>query len=225
MTTDEDGLPLGFVGSHGNPRAHAVILAHRLGLPWQHVNSIASAMTRLAEWYCPGDDIDVCGDVWGHTETCFARCGSPIEELFLAHLMMANDPSAITTNWCEYPPPEDWQFAYLGTEIGHFSTKERGQGIFVYQQMPLGKFRIDFGFAQPGTCIRVAVELDGHEFHERNKKQAERDKSRDRAMQEEGWVVLRFTGSEVWRNPAGCVEQVLRFFRKETQITQEEVDH
>jgi hypothetical protein len=54
----------------------------------------------------------------------------------------------------------------------------------------------------------VIVECDGHEYHERTPKQAERDRSRDRAFQAAGHTVLRFTGRELWRDPYACVDQV-----------------
>lgn len=46
----------------------------------------------------------------------------------------------------------------------------------------------------------AVVECDGHEFHERTKEQAERDRSRDRAVQAMGWRIIRFTGSELYRD-------------------------
>lgn len=65
-------------------------------------------------------------------------------------------------------------------------------------------YRLDFAV----THARIAVEVDGHDFHERTKEQAARDKSRDRALQAEGWRVLRFTGSEVWNDPRRCAKEV-----------------
>jgi very-short-patch-repair endonuclease len=64
--------------------------------------------------------------------------------------------------------------------------------------------------------MRLAVEVDGHEFHEKTKDQAARDKRRDRELQQEGWNVFRFTGSEVWRVPFGCCDQINRFIQRET---------
>jgi hypothetical protein len=63
------------------------------------------------------------------------------------------------------------------------------------------------GYAGP---VRVVIEADGHDFHERTKEQAARDKRRDRDLQTAGWTVLRFSGSEIWRAPHECVEDVMR---------------
>jgi very-short-patch-repair endonuclease len=68
------------------------------------------------------------------------------------------------------------------------------------------RYRLDFAFVPE----RLAIECDGHDFHERTKEQARHDRSRDRALQLAGWTVLRFTGSEIHRDVDACVGQVLR---------------
>ena len=55
----------------------------------------------------------------------------------------------------------------------------------------------------------VVVECDGHNFHERTKEQAARDRRRDREIQERGFKVARFTGAEIWADPFGCAAQAL----------------
>ena len=80
-------------------------------------------------------------------------------------------------------------------------------------QHPVGPYFADFAF--PAT--RVVVECDGHEFHERTKEQAAHDRQRDRYMQCEGWLVLRFTGSEIHKNAFACAEQVLAACRKRSR--------
>lgn len=61
-----------------------------------------------------------------------------------------------------------------------------------------------------GRPTLIAVECDGHEFHDKTKEQAARDKARDRRLAEAGLQVLRFTGSEIWRDAVTCGEQVRR---------------
>jgi len=50
-----------------------------------------------------------------------------------------------------------------------------------------------------------AIEIDGHDFHEKTKSQVEKDKIRERAIITEGYKVLRFSGSEVFNNASKCV--------------------
>jgi hypothetical protein len=55
----------------------------------------------------------------------------------------------------------------------------------------------------------VAVELDGHEHHERTKEQAIKRNERDRWLQGAGWTVLHFSGSELNAKPVECVHQAV----------------
>jgi len=52
------------------------------------------------------------------------------------------------------------------------------------------------------------IECDGHDFHEKTKEQAQRDKVRERALVKQGCTVLRFTGSEIFRQPGKCASEV-----------------
>jgi hypothetical protein len=55
---------------------------------------------------------------------------------------------------------------------------------------------------------RIAVELDGHDFHERTKEQVARRNQRDRDLAADGWLVLHFSGSEIYRDPTRCIHDV-----------------
>ena len=56
--------------------------------------------------------------------------------------------------------------------------------------------------------FKIAIELDGHEFHEKNKKQVAHDKQRERKLIAKGFTVLRFSGSEIFNNPRRCINEV-----------------
>lgn len=64
-----------------------------------------------------------------------------------------------------------------------------------------------WGHRMPEPVVAV-IECDGHDYHERTKEQAERDRSRDRAIQEAGWLALRFTGREIHRDVWECASEV-----------------
>jgi very-short-patch-repair endonuclease len=57
----------------------------------------------------------------------------------------------------------------------------------------------------------IAVELDGHDFHEKTKAQVALRNRRDRDLQIAGWRVFHFSGSEVTREPLKCVLEVVRY--------------
>ena len=52
------------------------------------------------------------------------------------------------------------------------------------------------------------VECDGHEFHQKTKKQVENDNIRMRNLQKSGYEVIRFSGTEIWHNPYKCACEV-----------------
>ncbi len=56
--------------------------------------------------------------------------------------------------------------------------------------------------------IKVAIECDGHEFHEKTKEQAKRDKAKDRYLQSKGWIIARFTGSEIVKDGKSVVGEI-----------------
>lgn len=82
----------------------------------------------------------------------------------------------------------------------------------VFPQVVIGKYRVDFlvlhaqGMDGYGGTI---VECDGHEFHEKTKEQAAKDKKRDRELQERGYRVYRYTGAEIFANMYDCAHEVL----------------
>jgi len=61
----------------------------------------------------------------------------------------------------------------------------------------------------------IAIELDGHAFHERTREQVAYRDQRDRALQAANWTVLHFSFSEFTNNPYRCVCEVLLAARKQ----------
>jgi len=82
----------------------------------------------------------------------------------------------------------------------------------VNDQLENVNYRIDFALFWPRTDgkgdIRIAIECDGHDFHEKTKEQAQRDKKKDRYLQRQGWIVARYTGSEIDKDPLAILIDV-----------------
>jgi hypothetical protein len=84
----------------------------------------------------------------------------------------------------------------------------------LYQQHPIvtdcGTIHPDFAVVRRvgRRTVQVAIELDGHAFHQLTKEQVAVDYRRGRAMSKAGWIVVRFTGSEVWRDPGAVALEV-----------------
>lgn len=79
-------------------------------------------------------------------------------------------------------------------------------GVYIQQQYPIGNYKVDFLISQHGIgpdeiLTPVVVELDGHAFHDKDKRQRAYEKARDRFLVRRGYRVLHFTGSEVVADP------------------------
>lgn len=80
------------------------------------------------------------------------------------------------------------------------------RGIYIQQQCQVGNYRVDFRVDQVGVgpdeiYSPVIVELDGHDFHDKDKRQRSYEKARDRFLVKQGYRVLHFTGSDVVADP------------------------
>lgn len=87
----------------------------------------------------------------------------------------------------------------------------RHEGLCLAHQVVIGPYRADFvvTLANNDESIFIAVECDGHDFHERTKEQAARDKARDRYMQALGMVVFRYTGAEIWADAEAVAKALI----------------
>lgn len=82
-------------------------------------------------------------------------------------------------------------------------------------QVQVDRYRVDVAIGEAGFLgDPLFVELDGHDFHERTKEQAERDRRRDRWFAMEGLRIVRFTGREVWRDPEACADEAVDLYFK-----------
>lgn len=144
------------------------------------------------------------------------RCESPIEELlFLSLLLAASGIAEADTILDGRDPSEDDGY----------------DGFSIQPQATVGKYRIDFKVSY-GTAqlLRsgndetadewawhvgsVLVECDGHDFHERTKEQASHDRRKDRALQDAGFKVFRYTGSDVWKDCMTAAHEIADQARK-----------
>ena len=128
-----------------------------------------------------------------------AECESPIEQIFCIHF-----------NWKIYNNSVIENLKKIGYVIDDIG-----------KQYEIGNYRIDFLFSikniQTGKYKNFIVELDGHDFHEKTKEQAKRDKEKDRFLISEGYTVIRFTGSEIYNNSFEKINEFLDIVYKECE--------
>ncbi len=55
--------------------------------------------------------------------------------------------------------------------------------------------------------LNLLIELDGHIWHEKTPEQVEKDKIRERDLINNGYILLRFSGREVYRDPFKVVDE------------------
>ncbi len=78
-------------------------------------------------------------------------------------------------------------------------------GVLITTQAPVGQYRADI-LIEVGNH-KLVVECDGREYHT-SPDQVARDKRRDRYCASQGIPVMRFTGSEIHRDPRGCAAEI-----------------
>lgn len=74
------------------------------------------------------------------------------------------------------------------------------------------KYRVDFYipvYYKNQENKFFIIECDGHEFHQKTKKQVESDNERQRNLQRAGYEIIRFSGTEIWHRPYRCAMEIL----------------
>lgn len=139
---------------------------------------------------------------------------SPIEALFYAAFAAQTELSEIVLPFRRERPrltPEEALSVILKRPMGDIS-------LFPQAQFPA--WRVDFliGIRNDEESAKwLIVECDGHDYHERTKEQAARDRSRDREFQAKGYMVFRFTGSELYRSPLEKAGEAFKWLLHQVQ--------
>lgn len=128
-----------------------------------------------------------------HARTIWERrlgsTDSPIESMLLAAL-------------CECAVDHGYRVA---------KTAGRSDTLGIRPQTTVDRYRIDLvvSFLFHGAELHLAIECDGHAFHEKTKAHARKDRSRERALTYLCYRVVRFTGSEIYASPRQCAAEVM----------------
>ena len=108
-------------------------------------------------------------------------------------------------SWCE----SSIERLFLET-FDAIRTKDRNTMLDYYliPQVEIGNYRADFELINHKDK-KIIVECDGHEFHQKSKQQVEKDNQRERDLKKLGYEVVRFSGSEIFKDAEKCVKDLL----------------
>lgn len=98
----------------------------------------------------------------------------------------------------QQPPPSPIEITFWDAAKTRIPELER--------EVSIGKYRVDFLIRKQ----QVVIELYGFAYHN-TKKKLTADAQRERFLQRQGYHVIRFTGSEVYKDAAKCVQEVIDF--------------
>lgn len=137
-----------------------------------------------------------------------AKIESPVEKIFYMNFMRMN----FMHRSIEGSPVGPVYFGYfVDFHCQQLINRQTGAPYFGVPPKPQKYYVVDFLIEywrhknkynpDEERIIRIAVELDGHDFHEKTKEQAKRDKEKDRFLQSQDYFVARYTGSEIYNNP------------------------
>lgn len=141
-----------------------------------------------------------------YSEILEKEINSPIEQILYTALSVV-----AKANFIELSP--DPYYNFLGKE-------ELQKGPYLFCQHKIGNYRVDFAFlvyeksfelsSKTEPNLKWVIECDGHDFHEKTKEQATSDKKRDRYLTANGWKILRFSGSEIYKDAYGVAVEILK---------------
>ena len=126
-----------------------------------------------------------------HGQMCeLHSCQSPIEQQFFMAWLTSYKP----IGWWRLHPQRPYKINGKNYRVDFLAVLSNGHG-----ELNDSKRKVS----------EVIIECDGHDFHEKTKEQAKRDKARDRVLQSTGKPVLHFTGSEIYNDAEKCVGEVI----------------
>jgi very-short-patch-repair endonuclease len=113
--------------------------------------------------------------------------------------------------WRKMRPGEDIESVLELLMVRAIHENRKWFNAEFYLQVEEGPYRIDLVITD-GTN-KVAVECDGHDWHEKNQQQAVNDRKRDRYLQRKGYFVARFTGYEIYKNVDMVIKELIQICR------------
>lgn len=123
-----------------------------------------------------------------------ASCESPIEQILLANF---DRRFRTPENFYDYG-----YFLYPQITINCGKKTYRADFLAIFSEMV-------FENDEPHEVNKfILVECDGHDFHEKSKKQVKVRNDRDYDLKMHGFDIVHFSGSEIFNDPEQCVDKI-----------------
>jgi len=142
------------------------------------------------------EGMDIIDTILNGGNLLYAECKSPIEQIFnfAYDIVICNEGFPINELLYLFPQAE-----IVANGNKYFADflldTERVSGI--YREHPL----------------KLVIECDGHDFHEKTKAQVEKNNKRNFDLQLEGYDVLHFSGSQIYKDPIKCATDAYKYIR------------
>lgn len=135
-------------------------------------------------------------DLFEDQEDSIKKIGSPLESSFYASLLKANLEHPIVGEALEI-------LGYDSAIYAQYKVKDKNRTF--YPDFNIEVVNLDYS----EIAANIFVEIDGHPFHEKTKEQVRHDKARERALLNHCNGIVRFSGSEVYRDSDMCAEETI----------------
>lgn len=119
-----------------------------------------------------------------------SNCDSPIEEELGAAILLCFERGGYPLKLC------------LVADL-----KAAEDGLLLVPQYAWGYYRSDWAVLNPKRTGALLIECDGKEFHS-SVEQRTHDAKKDAAAHDRGFLTMRFRGSEIYRAPDQCAQNI-----------------
>ncbi len=143
------------------------------------------------------NNIDIC-----ELDSCeFELCESPIEKIMCLALQLTS---------------HDFYYGAFGfyTQKNIECNGKKYRADFYVDSLLVPKYRCNSDLSEN---LKVVIECDGHDFHEKTKEQVARNNERDMDLKKEGCEVLHFSGSQIYKDPIKCAKDVWSYIEKRVE--------
>jgi hypothetical protein len=141
---------------------------------------------------------------------CAGQCESPMEKLFYIEWVYQTDDRDSYDNIYVMP---------------QFKIDNYRVDFLIYTNTDKYWMSKEFSYPQYNKKNSLIIEIDSYLWHGSTPEQFAKEKERERYLQKNGWIMHRYSGSEIYKNVEKCVEEELEYIVNiETEILTQELN-